>query len=77
MDVSDNSGTPKSSILIGFSIINHAFWGTPFFGNIHIWIPKMMFWKRWLLLNMAFSLGILTLSQGVSGKVRINLNPPF
>ena len=33
MDVSDNSGTPKSSILIGFSIINHPFWGTPIFGN--------------------------------------------
>ena len=37
MDVSENSGTPKSSILIGFSIINHPFWGTPIFGNIHIW----------------------------------------
>ena len=24
---------PKSSILIGFSIINHPFWGTPIFGN--------------------------------------------
>ena len=36
MDVSKNSGTPKSSILIGFSIINHPFWGTPIFGNIHI-----------------------------------------
>ena len=31
MDVSENSGTPKSSILIGFSIINHPFWGTPLF----------------------------------------------
>ena len=39
MDVSENSGTPKSSILIGFSIINHPFWGTPIFGNTHI-IPK-------------------------------------
>ena len=29
MDVSENSGTPKSSILIGFSIINNPFWGTP------------------------------------------------
>ena len=28
MGVSKNSGTPKSSILIGFSIINHPFWGT-------------------------------------------------
>ena len=31
LDVSKNSGTPKSSILIGFSIINHPFWGTPIF----------------------------------------------
>ena len=36
MGVSENSGTPKSSILIGFSIINHPFWGTPIFGNTHI-----------------------------------------
>ena len=36
MDVSKNSGTPKSSILIGFSIINHPFWGTPIFGNTHM-----------------------------------------
>ena len=33
--VSTNTGTPKSSILIGFSIINHPFWGTPIFGNTH------------------------------------------
>ena len=30
MDVSENNGTPKSSILIGFSIINHPF-GVPQF----------------------------------------------
>ena len=37
---SKNNGTPKSSILIGFSIINHPFWGinTPIFGNTHIYI---------------------------------------
>ena len=29
MGVSKNNGTPKSSILIGFPIINHPFWGTP------------------------------------------------
>ena len=30
--VSKNNGTPKSSILIGFSIINHPFLGThPYF----------------------------------------------
>ena len=36
MGVSRNSGTPKSSILIRFSIINHPFWGIPIFGNTHI-----------------------------------------
>ena len=36
MGVFKNRGTPKSSILIGFSIINHPSWGTPIFGNTHI-----------------------------------------
>ena len=36
MDVSENNGTPKSSNLIGISIINHIFWGPPIFGNTHI-----------------------------------------
>ena len=36
MGVSKNRGTPKSSFLIGFSLINHPFWGTPIFGNTHI-----------------------------------------
>ena len=36
MGVSLNGGTPKSYILIGFSIVNHPFWGTPIFGNTHI-----------------------------------------
>ena len=34
MGVSENRCfPPKSSILIGFSIIHHPFWGTPTFGN--------------------------------------------
>ena len=33
MGVSENRDTHKSSILIGFSIINHPFWGIPIFGN--------------------------------------------
>ena len=33
LGVSKNRGTPKSSILIGFSIINHPFWGTPYCWN--------------------------------------------
>ena len=36
MGVSKNRGTTKSSILIGFSIINHPCWGTTIFGNTHI-----------------------------------------
>ena len=36
MGVSKNRDTPKSSILIGFSIINHPFWGTLTIGNTHI-----------------------------------------
>ena len=36
MDVSKNSGTPKSSILIRCSIINHPFRGTPISGNTQI-----------------------------------------
>ena len=36
----NGTSTPKSSILIGFSIINHPFWGTPIFGNIHMEILR-------------------------------------
>ena len=36
MGVSKYTGTPKSSILIGFSIINHPFWVPPIFGITHI-----------------------------------------
>ncbi len=45
MGVSKNGGTPKSSILIGFSIINHPFGGTPIFGNTHI-IFFNHFWSQ-------------------------------
>ena len=39
---------PKSSILIGFSIINHPFWGTPILGNPHIGIVALwgIFWFK-------------------------------
>ena len=33
--VSKNRATPKSSVLVGFSLINHTFWGTTIFGNTH------------------------------------------
>ncbi len=42
MGVSKNRGTPKSWILIGFSIINHPFWGYTYF-----W--KHPYWNWWIL----------------------------
>ncbi len=36
LGVSKNNGTPNSSILIGFSIIHHPFWGTNIFGNTQL-----------------------------------------
>jgi len=69
MDVSENSGTPKSCILIGFSIINHPFWGTPTFGNTHmlllvvcLMIKRVCFydqtspWKKKTLFGKSLSL---------------------
>ena len=54
-----NRGTPKSSILIGFSIINHPFWGTPIFGNTHIFFLllscKMTYPWGWLRANFCRS----------------------
>ena len=41
MGVSKNSGTPKSSILIGFALINHPFWGTIIFGNTQMGMGEM------------------------------------
>ena len=43
--VSENSGIPKSSILIGFSIINHPFWGTPIVGNTHV-VDSPQIWRQ-------------------------------
>ena len=51
MGVSKNSGTPKSSILIGFSVINHLFWGslfleTPRFWGVDIFYKSLRIWLR-------------------------------
>ena len=61
MGVSENSGTPKSSILIGFSIIfTIQFWGTPIFGNTHM--KKVLGWKTTFGLPFVFFFG------GAGGK---------
>ena len=62
MGVSENRGTPKSSILIGFSIINHPCWGTIIFGNTHMagtypegfWVGKMMMFVFFQLRGVNF-----------------------
>ena len=41
-------GTTKSSILIGFSTINHPFWGTPIFGYLFVVDAGPDFTKRYL-----------------------------
>ena len=46
MGVSENGGTPKSSILIGISIINCPFWGPPIFGNTHMLMMCPSYWKK-------------------------------
>ena len=43
LGVSENNGTPKSSILlIGISIINRPFWGPPIFGNTQLEKHKLV-----------------------------------
>ncbi len=65
--VSKNSGTPKSSILIGFSIINHPFWGTPIFGNAHVHSLKLTVrtWK-WMVGIRSFPFGKEGLFSGAN-----------
>ena len=62
MDVSKNNGTSKSSILIGFSIINHPFWGATIFGNI--W-----HWKKWWVVNQQKCIKISSLQLFVHSFV--------
>ena len=46
MGVSKNTGTTKSSILIGFSMINHPFWGYPYFWKHPYQIDEYIVGKR-------------------------------
>ena len=56
MGVSKNRGTPKSSILIGFSIINHPFWGYPYFWKHPYNVLGM---SRWRMFGAGFHQGQL------------------
>ena len=68
LDVSENRGTPKSSILVGFSIINHPLWDTPNFGNTHLLLVDfceakhgtgclvfLVFFRSWNICKIRFS----------------------
>ena len=66
--VSKNRGTPKSSVLIGFSIINHPFWGTPIFGNTHVFFFPA-FWSC-----AGFTCGLWTLFHVLSATFLYGLS---
>ena len=68
MGVSKHNGTPKSSILIGCSILNHPFWGTPIFGNTHMFLREATFSHKLLLA----SAGLLEGGQ-IIGWLKIEL----
>ena len=71
MGVSKNNGTPKSSILIGFSIVNHPFGGTPIFGNTHMFVSGSVYqlrrvnWQVAILISVAIA---IPFQAGRSGK---------
>ena len=69
----------KSSILIGVSIINHPFWDTPIFGNIHIfWLARRV-WNEGMKIYMGLDgdtdsfITLLRASQFLLGGVFLNL----
>ena len=67
LGVSKNNGTPKSSILIWCSLINHPFWGTSIFGNTHLQLGTFQWffssWCQWWARLVKKSLGILVYSN--------------
>ena len=68
MDVSENRGTPKSSILIGFSIMNHPFWGTFILGTPQMNLQNPSRWKEQMASLEAMDL-MLDLTQ-LMGEMR-------
>ena len=79
MGVSKNRGTPKLSILIGFSLINHPFWGTTIFGSTHIpWFRLITPPFTTLVFTIAFdqnSIGRLNVELRQSLSADINTEP--
>ena len=65
MGVSKKRGTPKSSILVGFSIINHPFWVTRIFGNTHLYIYICFYLQYNLYIYASFQLDLCSISRKV------------
>ena len=74
MDISKNRGGPpkKHPILTGFSIINHPFWGTPIYGNTHLFksreLPNGCF--NWMIPNLYIGNGCFTKHPFLNGCQR-------
>ena len=68
MGVSLNDGTPKSSILKGFSIINHPVWGTPIFGNTHMFNTSVISFMGHGLKSSTSLLYRICYTMGPSGR---------
>ena len=73
LGVSENRGTPKSSILIGISIINHPCWGTPIFGNTHLDFegPQVDVLQKWVRNDLD---ALWKWQEGCFFKVKWSLN---
>ena len=74
MDVSENSGIPKSSTLIGFSIINHPFWVSPFL-ETPIWTHLTKYYSPPLHFEVWNPTPGNPLPLGIRGGRRVRVDP--
>ena len=71
--VSKNNGTPKSSISIGFSMsVNHPFWGTPIFGNTHVFILQQMQHAAYVLFSLWVRENHTPIDKGLYTVVKVD-----
>ena len=64
-----NGGTPKSSLLVGCSIVNHAFWGTPILGTPHNSTTVLRCWGQPLSCSALQMMGRRTVPASAGVKV--------
>ena len=72
-----NKGTPKSSILIRFSIINHPFWGTFILGNTQLYNSKALrLNSRIITVSSRIGCQLSSKKHPQIWYISINKNPP-